>query len=228
MGHDHVLLKQPLRRFYRGVPSPFVYVSLTLRCCGGVAGSDAELEPTNGASRASGDMIIANEGESVWVARWPGAGAGEEDDEEEDAVAGAVVAGGNADGPAGRGGGSAAAGVWRLHDGLPYGDACPAADTAASPSGYFRFREAEGGVIGTATGGRLSSPPATTAAAESGATEDEVDRRRIEDEDAEGEGADIAVTGADGGGADADVDTGRLHLTSQGGGGGMCAPGAFI
>jgi hypothetical protein len=54
---------------YRGVPSPFVYVSLTLRCCcGGVAGSGTgvtALAPTNGIWRESGDMIIANEGESV-------------------------------------------------------------------------------------------------------------------------------------------------------------------
>lgn len=72
---------------------------MTLRCCGGVAGSEVELDPTNGASRVSGDMIIANEGESVCVARWPGAGVGD-DDEEEDAVV--VVASGS------RGGGSAA------------------------------------------------------------------------------------------------------------------------
>jgi len=194
---------------------------LTLRCCGGVAGSDAELELTNGASRASGDMIIANEGESVWVARRPGAGVGD-DDEDEDAVV--VVAGGGTDNGAG---GGSAAGVWRLHDGLPYGDACPVADTAASPSGYFRFREAEGGVIGTTAGRRLSSPPGTAAPDGSGATEDEVDRRRTEDEDA-GDGTDMAVTGAGGGGTDADAATVRLHLTSQGGGGGMCAPGAFI
>lgn len=75
-------------------------MSLTLRCCcGGVAGSEAEAEaeelvPTtnDGICRASGDMIIANEGESVCVALWPdgpGPGAAEEDaeagaDEEED------------------------------------------------------------------------------------------------------------------------------------------------
>lgn len=165
-------------------------------------------------------MIIANDGESVCVARWPEEAGTGEDDEDEDAVVVVASCG------AGR---SAAAGVWRLHDGLPYGDACPVADeddTAASPSGYFRLREAEGGVMGTTAGRRLSSPPGTTAGAGSGATEDEVDRRRTEDEDAEGEGTDMAVTGAGGGGAE--VDTGRLHLTSQGGGGGMCAPGAII
>lgn len=214
---------------YRGVPSPFVYVSLTLRCCGGVAGSDAELEPTNGASRESGDMIIANDGESVWVARWPGAGTGE-DDEDEDAVAVVVAGGGTDNGADGGGGGASAAGVWRLHDGLPYGDT---ADTDASPSGYFRLREAEGGVMGTTAGRRLSSPPpGRTAGTGSGVTaEDEVDRRRTEDEDAEGEGTDMADMGAGGGGADADADadagTGRVHLISQGGGGGMCAPGVF-
>ena len=225
---------------YRGVPSPFVYVSLTLRCCGGVAGSDAELELTNGACLESGDMIIANDGESVCVALWPGAGAGE-DEEDEDAVVVVVVAvagcGGSADNGVGVDcgcdcGGGSAAGVWRLHDGLPYGDT---AETDASPSGYFRLREAEGGVMGTTTGRRLSSPPppllllpGSTAGAASGVMEDEVDRRRTEDEDAEGEGTDMAVTGAGGGGADADAGTGRRHLTSQGGGGGMCAPGVVI
>jgi hypothetical protein len=34
--------------------------------------------------------------------------------------------------------------------------------------------------------------------------------------------------GSGGGGADADAGTGRLHLIPQGGGGGMCVPGAFI
>ena len=112
---------------YRGVPSPFVYVNLTLRCCGGVAGSDAELELTNGACLESGDMIIANDGESVCVALWPGAGAGE-DEEDEDAVVVVVVAvaggGGSTDNGVGVDcgcdcGGGSAAGVWRLHDGLP-------------------------------------------------------------------------------------------------------------
>ena len=220
---------------YRGVPSPFVYVSLTLRCCGGVAGSDAELEPTNGACLESGDMIIANDGESVCVALCPGAGAGE-DEEDEDAVVVVVVVvvaagGGGGGGSTDNGAGvcGSAAGVWRLHEGLPYGDT---AETDASPSGYFRLREAEGGVMGTTAGRRLSSlllllllPPGSTAGAASGVTEDEVDRRRTEDE---GEGTDMAVTGAGGGGADADAGTGRRHLTSQGGGGGMCAPGALI
>ncbi len=73
-------------------------MSLTLRCCcGGVAGSEAEadeLVPTTngGICRESGDMIIANEGESVCVALWPeeaGPGAAGEDadggtDEDED------------------------------------------------------------------------------------------------------------------------------------------------
>src|SRR5712691_10477435 len=106
---------------YRGVPSPFVYVSLTLRCCcGGVAGGGLELVLTNGMWRVSGDMIIAREGESVCVALWPDeAGAGAVDEEEgEDEVGGS-----EAGGCGGVGTGSSAAGVWRLYDGLPYGDA---------------------------------------------------------------------------------------------------------
>lgn len=79
-------------------------MSLTLRCCcGGVAGSEAEAEelvPTNGICRESGDMINANEGESVCVALWPdeagpgaagedvGAGADEEEDEDDEDRAG--------------------------------------------------------------------------------------------------------------------------------------------
>lgn len=71
-------------------------MSLTLRCCcGGVAGSETEaeeLDPTTngGICRESGDMINANEGESVCVALWPdeaGPGAAGEDvgaDAEED------------------------------------------------------------------------------------------------------------------------------------------------
>jgi hypothetical protein len=100
--------KPVTRRIYRGVPSPFVYVSLTLRCCGGVAGSDAEVEATNGACRESGDMIIANDGESVCVALCPGAGVGE-DEEDEDAVV--VAAGGGTDNGAGGSGAGSAAGV---------------------------------------------------------------------------------------------------------------------
>ena len=43
--------------------------------------------PTYGTCRVSGDMIIASEGESVWVALWPGgtgAGAGADDDDDDD------------------------------------------------------------------------------------------------------------------------------------------------
>jgi len=150
----------------------------------------------NGICRVSGDMIIASEGESVCVAGSGTSGCG------------GVGAGG-----------SAATGVWRLYDGLPYGDAC--SDVEASPSGYLRFRDADGGVGGATVGSRLSSHTA-------GAVEDEIDRRRAEDDagvegaadtDGGARGADVDVD------ADADVDagvgTGRVHLTSQGGGGGM-------
>jgi hypothetical protein len=123
-------------------------VSLTLRCCcGGVAGSEAEVEAeaeelvptTNGGKcRVSGDMIIANEGESVCVALWPdGAGPGaaeedadeeeededeEEDDEDEDDEVGSGASGGACVGVQSIGSAvaaAAAAGVWHLYDGLP-------------------------------------------------------------------------------------------------------------
>jgi hypothetical protein len=157
-------------------------------------------------------MIIAREGESVCVALWPDeAGAAGAVDEEEDED---EVGGNEASGCGGVGaGGSAAAGVWRLYDGLPYGDACSEAE-AASPSGYLRFRDADGGVKGATVGNRMSSL-ATGAAAE-----DETDKRRSEDDDpgVEGVAADMG-----GGGKDADVGggTGRVHLISHGGGGGM-------
>lgn len=74
-------------------------MSFTLRCCcGGVAGNEeadteAEAEElavpsTNGGMvcRASGDMIIANEGESVCVALWPDGPEDDDEDEEEDEV----------------------------------------------------------------------------------------------------------------------------------------------
>ena len=91
-------------------------MSLTLRCCcGGVAGNEAEAEelvPTTngGICRESGDMIIANEGESVCVALWPDeagpgaagedadAGADEDDDDADDGGAGRGVNAGVWDG----------------------------------------------------------------------------------------------------------------------------------
>jgi len=155
-------------------------------------------------------MIIAREGESVCVALWPdeaGAGAVDEEEDEDD------VGGSEASGCGGVGAGGSAAGVWRLYDGLPYGDACSDAE-AASPSGYLRFRDADGGVKGATTGNRMSS------LATGGAAEDETDRRRSEDDDAGVEGAAPDMDGG-GKGADAGVGTGRVHLISHGGGGGM-------
>jgi hypothetical protein len=96
-----------------------------------------------------------------------------------------------------------------LYDGLPYGDA---RSDAASPSGYLRFRDADGGVSGSTAGSRLSSLTIEVVA-------DETDRRRAEDDDVGIVGA--ADAGVGGAGADVDAGTGRVHLTSQGGGGGM-------
>jgi hypothetical protein len=103
-----------------------------------------------------------------------------------------------------------------LYDGLSYGEA---RSDAASPSGYLRFREADGGVSGSTVGSRLSSFTI-------GAAADEMDRRRTEEDNAGVEGA--VDAGGGGGGADAGAGTGRVHLISQGGGGGMCPAGAFI
>jgi hypothetical protein len=134
----------------------------------------------NSTCRESGDMIIANDSESICMAQWPGPGigVGEDEDDEDTAVA---VASGGIDNGACRGGGR---GVWHLYDGLTYGDA---AYPDASLSGYFRFQEAEGSIMGTTAGRRLSSPPGSTAGAGSGVTECEVDRCQTEDDDAEGE-----------------------------------------
>ena len=97
-------------------------------------------------------MIIASEGESVCVALWPDEAAGAVDEEEDEDD----VGGSDASGCGGVGAGSSAAGVWRLYEGLPYGDARSDAE-AASPSGYLRFLDADGGVSGGTAGNRTSS-----------------------------------------------------------------------
>ena len=227
-------------------------MSLTLRCCcGGVAGSETEAEepvPTTngGICRVSGDIIIANEGDSVCVALWPDgagpgaagedtdAGADEEDEEEEDEV-GSAASGGAWVGVISIGSAAAiAAGVRHLYDGLPlpYGDARSAPVAApTSPSGYLRFRDADGGVSGATAGNRISSLITATGRAEGARTgtadEEETDKRRTEDD----EDAGVVLAAADTGGgkaADEDGGAGRVHLISQGGGGGMWAPGALI
>lgn len=130
------------------------------------------------------------------------------DDEEEDDV------GSGTRGCGGVGPGSSAAGVRRLYDGLSYGDA---RSEVASPSGYFRFRD--GGVSGGATPGNRTSSLTT-----GGAVDDETDRRRAEDDEAGVEGA---ADREGGNNAGAGAGTGRVHLTSQGGGGGTWAAGAL-
>src|SRR5712672_281218 len=158
-------------------------------------------------------MIIAREGESVCVdlcpdGPGPGPGPGADDEEEDDV-------GSEARGCGGVGTGSSAVGVRRLYDGLSYGDA---RSEVASPSGYFRFRD--GGGSGGATAGNRTSSLAT-----GGAVDDETDRCRAEDDEAGVEGAADRVGGK---GADAGAGTGRVHLISQGGGGGTWAAGALI
>jgi hypothetical protein len=122
-----------------------------------------------------------------------------------------------------------------LYDGLPlaYGEvrSAPVA-VPTSPSGYLRFRDADGGVSGATAGNRISSFTTATGRAEGGAgagmvDEEETDGRRAEDEEG---GAGFAAADTDGGGKAADEGggTGRVHLTSQGGGGGMWAAGTLI
>ena len=218
-------------------------MSLTLRCCGGVAGSETEAEevvPTTngGICRVSGDIIIANEGESVCVALWPDgggpgaagedtdAGADEEDDEEDEDEVGSAASGGAWVGVISIGSAAAVAtGVRHLYDGLPlpYGDVRSAPVAApTSPSGYLRFRDADGGVSGATAGNRISSLITATGRTEGAGTADEedTDRRRTEDDDDAG----MVLAAADTGGGkavDEDGGTGRVHLISQGGGGGM-------
>jgi hypothetical protein len=120
-----------------------------------------------------------------------------------------------------------------LYDGLPlvYGDVRSApVPVPTSPSGYLRFRDADGGVSGATAGNCISSFTAAIERAEGGAgivDEEEMDRRRAEDEEG---GVGFAAADTDGGGKAADEGggTGRVHLTSQGGGGGMWAAGTLI
>ncbi len=97
-----------------------------------------------------------------------------------------------------------------------------------SPSGYLRFRDADGGVSGVTAGNRISSftTPTGRVGAEAGAgtaDDEEMERRRTDDD--EDAGVEFAAADADGGGKAADEggEAGRVHLISQGGGGGMCA-----
>jgi hypothetical protein len=81
-------------------------------------------------------------------------------------------------------------------------------------------------------GNRISSFTTVTGRAEGGAEAgtagEETDRRRAEDEDDAGVGLAAADTDGGGNAVDEDDGTGRVHLISQGGGGGMWAPGAAI
>ncbi len=101
---------------------------------------------------------------------------------------------------------------------------------ATSPSGYLRFRDADGGVSGVTAGNRISS--FTTATGRDGtgtgpADDEEMERRRIEDD--EDAGVEFAAADAEEGGKAVDEvgGTGRVHLISQGGGGGMWAAGTL-
>lgn len=122
-----------------------------------------------------------------------------------------------------------------LYDGLPlpYRDERSVPALPTSPSGYLRFRDADGGVRGATAGKRISSFITATGRAEGAgpgtgtADEEEVDRRRTEDED--DTGVALAAADTDGGKvADEAGGTGRVHLISQGGGGGMWAAGTLI
>lgn len=121
-----------------------------------------------------------------------------------------------------------------MYDGLPlaYGDVRSAPVAApTSPSGYLRFRDADGGVSGATAGNCISSFMTATGRAEGGTgagiVDEEMDRRRAEDDEG---GVGSAAADTDGGGKAADEGggTGRVHLTSQGGGGGMWAAGTLI
>jgi hypothetical protein len=118
----------------------------------------------------------------------------------------------------------------RLYDGLPlpYRDVH---SVVTSPSGYFRFRDADGGVSGVTAGNRISSFTTPTGRAGAGAgtaDDEEMERRRIDDDD--DAGVEFAAPDADGGGKAADEGggAGRVHLISQGGGGGMWAAGPLM